>query len=61
MLVIFSLIKNPIMNRFFILFLCLSFFISSTSTAQANNDDLCNALALEIGATCVEVTNLDNR
>ncbi|GEM_PF-2833022 len=48
------------MNRNFIIFLLLFFFSPASIYAQASNDNLCDALTIEIGATCTDVPNVDN-
>jgi len=60
-LLLIFLFKTPIMKKPLLLVALILLFSQSTVFAQSANDNLCDALAIEIGATCTEVPNLDNR
>ena len=48
------------MNRCLPILLFILLFSQSMVFAQPTNDNLCDALAIEIGATCTDVPNIDN-
>ena len=51
--------QNPFMNRHLpVLFIFL--WIQTIAFAQPANDNLCNALTIEIGGSCTDIPNVDN-